>query len=259
MHKLKNFVKLGMFAYVLIITGTSYGMDWTDVHLDGNEESPNPAITFTKQDLANAKILFLAIQREITQLQTEAFELTHDDTSGCCPKKYLSSTLTNEQTNLLSHALNAVLQKSKTSLVTIKAYNDFTPLHLAAYYGDSNAIRVLLQTYNEKDRVTAVNVAIRDGLTPLHCAASKGDIPSIIALLHVDGTPLLKYTAHEDGSHGHSPVGKAKFWCKCKATHLLERAKNAYDFDGGNGGLRVFLQRYELNMNTTRSCCCILF
>ncbi|KAL2097686.1 hypothetical protein ACEWY4_006893 [Coilia grayii] len=71
--------------------------------------------------------------------------------------------------------------------VDFTARNGITPLHVASKRGNTNMIALLL------DRGAQIDAKTRDGLTPLHCAARSGHDPAVELLLE-RGAPILART-----------------------------------------------------------------
>ncbi|XP_031416361.1 ankyrin-2 isoform X2 [Clupea harengus] len=71
--------------------------------------------------------------------------------------------------------------------VDFTARNGITPLHVASKRGNTNMIALLL------DRGSQIDAKTRDGLTPLHCAARSGHDPAVELLLE-RGAPILART-----------------------------------------------------------------
>ncbi|XP_041963918.1 ankyrin-2 [Alosa sapidissima] len=71
--------------------------------------------------------------------------------------------------------------------VDFTARNGITPLHVASKRGNTNMIALLL------DRGGQIDAKTRDGLTPLHCAARSGHDPAVELLLE-RGAPILART-----------------------------------------------------------------
>ncbi|WP_444916872.1 ankyrin repeat domain-containing protein [Microbulbifer sp. JMSA003] len=86
-------------------------------------------------------------------------------------------------------------------------YGD-TPLHIASYRGDCEAITILIETGADID---AIGVS---GFTPLHCA-SQMDNPDAIRLLGRLGAKVIKDVG------GESPLELAQSLGNKKATNAL--------------------------------------
>uniref|UniRef100_A0AAY4EFH3 Uncharacterized protein n=1 Tax=Denticeps clupeoides TaxID=299321 RepID=A0AAY4EFH3_9TELE len=71
--------------------------------------------------------------------------------------------------------------------VDFTARNGITPLHVASKRGNTNMISLLL------DRGSQIDAKTRDGLTPLHCAARSGHDQAVEVLLE-RGAPILART-----------------------------------------------------------------
>ncbi|XP_072191135.1 ankyrin-2 isoform X9 [Excalfactoria chinensis] len=96
---------------------------------------------------------------------------------------------------LLQNDHNADVQSKM--MVNRTTESGFTPLHIAAHYGNVNVATLLL------NRGAAVDFTARDGLTPLHCAARSGH-DQVVELLLERGAPLLART-----KNGLSPLHMA--------------------------------------------------
>ncbi|RVE60131.1 hypothetical protein OJAV_G00177840 [Oryzias javanicus] len=91
----------------------------------------------------------------------------------------------------------ATLLLNRGAAVDFTARNGITPLHVASKRGNTNMVRLLL------DRGSLIDAKTRDGLTPLHCAARSGHETSVEVLLE-KGAPLLART-----KNGLSPLHMA--------------------------------------------------
>ncbi|XP_057188750.1 ankyrin-2 isoform X3 [Triplophysa rosa] len=81
----------------------------------------------------------------------------------------------------------ATLLLNRGAAVDFTARNGITPLHVASKRGNINMIALLL------DRGAQIDAKTRDGLTPLHCAARSGHDPAVEILLE-RGAPILART-----------------------------------------------------------------
>ncbi|XP_077061211.1 uncharacterized protein ank2a isoform X4 [Siphateles boraxobius] len=81
----------------------------------------------------------------------------------------------------------ATLLLNRGAAVDFTARNGITPLHVASKRGNTNMIDLLL------DRGSQIDAKTRDGLTPLHCAARSGHDPAVEILLE-KGAPILART-----------------------------------------------------------------
>uniref|UniRef100_A0AAZ3SP60 Ankyrin-2 n=1 Tax=Oncorhynchus tshawytscha TaxID=74940 RepID=A0AAZ3SP60_ONCTS len=81
----------------------------------------------------------------------------------------------------------ATLLLNRGAAVDFTARNGITPLHVASKRGNANMVRLLL------DRGSQIDAKTRDGLTPLHCAARSGHDPAVELLLE-RGAPMLART-----------------------------------------------------------------
>ncbi|XP_053110671.1 ankyrin-2 isoform X42 [Hemicordylus capensis] len=91
----------------------------------------------------------------------------------------------------------ATLLLNRGAVVDFTARNGITPLHVASKRGNTNMVKLLL------DRGGQIDAKTRDGLTPLHCAARSGH-DQVVELLLERGAPLLART-----KNGLSPVHMA--------------------------------------------------
>ncbi|XP_008433102.1 ankyrin-2b isoform X19 [Poecilia reticulata] len=91
----------------------------------------------------------------------------------------------------------ATLLLNRGAAVDFTARNGITPLHVASKRGNTNMVRLLL------DRCSQIDAKTRDGLTPLHCAARSGHETAVELLLE-RGAPLLART-----KNGLSPLHMA--------------------------------------------------
>ncbi|XP_058858951.1 ankyrin-2-like isoform X4 [Acipenser ruthenus] len=81
----------------------------------------------------------------------------------------------------------ATLLLNRGAAVDFTARNGIIPLHVASKRGNTNMVRLLL------DRGSQIDAKTRDGLTPLHCAARSGHDPAVELLLE-RGAPMLART-----------------------------------------------------------------
>ncbi|XP_063042465.1 uncharacterized protein LOC134436989 isoform X4 [Engraulis encrasicolus] len=91
----------------------------------------------------------------------------------------------------------ATLLLNRGAAVDFTARNGITPLHVASKRGNTNMVRLLL------DRGAQIDAKTRDGLTPLHCAARSGHDTAVELLLE-RGAPMLART-----KNGLSPLHMA--------------------------------------------------
>ncbi|XP_067324762.1 ankyrin-2 isoform X14 [Anolis sagrei] len=91
----------------------------------------------------------------------------------------------------------ATLLLNRGAVVDFTARNGITPLHVASKRGNTNMVKLLL------DRGGQIDAKTRDGLTPLHCAARSGHDQAVELLLE-RGAPLLART-----KNGLSPLHMA--------------------------------------------------
>ncbi|XP_046900938.1 ankyrin-3 isoform X4 [Hypomesus transpacificus] len=81
----------------------------------------------------------------------------------------------------------STLLLNRGAAVDFTARNGITPLHVASKRGNTNMVALLL------DRGAQIDAKTRDGLTPLHCAARSGHDPALELLLE-RGAPMLART-----------------------------------------------------------------
>ncbi|KAM3592619.1 uncharacterized protein V6R79_022325 [Siganus canaliculatus] len=91
----------------------------------------------------------------------------------------------------------ATLLLNRGAAVDFKARNDITPLHVASKRGNSNMVRLLLE------RGAKIDARTKDGLTPLHCGARSGH-EQVLEMLLDRGAPILSKT-----KNGLSPLHMA--------------------------------------------------
>nr|XP_026245485.1 ankyrin-2 isoform X6 [Urocitellus parryii] len=91
----------------------------------------------------------------------------------------------------------ATLLLNRGAAVDFTARNGITPLHVASKRGNTNMVKLLL------DRGGQIDAKTRDGLTPLHCGARSGH-DQVVELLLERGAPLLART-----KNGLSPLHMA--------------------------------------------------
>ncbi|XP_038648130.1 ankyrin-2b isoform X7 [Scyliorhinus canicula] len=91
----------------------------------------------------------------------------------------------------------ATLLLNRGAAVDFTARNGITPLHVASKRGNTNMVKLLL------DRGSQIDAKTRDGLTPLHCAARSGHDGAVEILLE-RGAPMLART-----KNGLSPLHMA--------------------------------------------------
>uniref|UniRef100_A0A8C2DUN4 Ankyrin 3 n=1 Tax=Cyprinus carpio TaxID=7962 RepID=A0A8C2DUN4_CYPCA len=91
----------------------------------------------------------------------------------------------------------ATLLLNRGAAVDFKARNDITPLHVASKRGNANMVRLLLE------RGARIDAKTKDGLTPLHCGARSGH-EQVVELLLDRGAPILSKT-----KNGLSPLHMA--------------------------------------------------
>ncbi|XP_070308416.1 ankyrin-2 isoform X15 [Odocoileus virginianus] len=91
----------------------------------------------------------------------------------------------------------ATLLLNRGAAVDFTARNGITPLHVASKRGNASMVKLLL------DRGAQIDAKTRDGLTPLHCAARSGH-DQVVELLLERGAPLLART-----KNGLSPLHMA--------------------------------------------------
>ncbi|XP_077062189.1 ankyrin 3b isoform X38 [Siphateles boraxobius] len=91
----------------------------------------------------------------------------------------------------------ATLLLNRGAAVDFKARNDITPLHVASKRGNANMVRLLLE------RGARIDARTKDGLTPLHCGARSGH-EQVVEMLLDRRAPILSKT-----KNGLSPLHMA--------------------------------------------------
>ncbi|XP_019720181.1 ankyrin-3-like isoform X22 [Hippocampus comes] len=91
----------------------------------------------------------------------------------------------------------ATLLLNRGAAVDFKARNDITPLHVASKRGNGNMVRLLVE------RGAKIDARTKDGLTPLHCGARSGH-EQVVEMLLSRGAPILSKT-----KNGLSPLHMA--------------------------------------------------
>ncbi|XP_069548976.1 ankyrin-3 isoform X7 [Brachyistius frenatus] len=91
----------------------------------------------------------------------------------------------------------ATLLLNRGAAVDFMARNDITPLHVASKRGNSNMVKLLL------DRGSKIDAKTKDGLTPLHCGARSGHA-QVVEIMLDRGAPILSKT-----KNGLSPLHMA--------------------------------------------------
>ncbi|XP_066881694.1 ankyrin-3 isoform X35 [Kogia breviceps] len=91
----------------------------------------------------------------------------------------------------------ATLLLNRAAAVGFTARNDITPLHVASKRGNANMVKLLL------DRGAKIDAKTRDGLTPLHCGARSGH-EQVVEMLLDRAAPILSKT-----KNGLSPLHMA--------------------------------------------------
>ncbi|XP_061083525.1 ankyrin-3-like isoform X4 [Conger conger] len=91
----------------------------------------------------------------------------------------------------------ATLLLNRGAAVDFTARNDITPLHVASKRGNGNMVKLLLE------RGAKIDAKTKDGLTPLHCGARSGH-EQVVEMLLDRGAPILSKT-----KNGLSPLHMA--------------------------------------------------
>ncbi|XP_029691377.1 ankyrin-3-like isoform X23 [Takifugu rubripes] len=105
----------------------------------------------------------------------------------------------------------ATLLLNRGAAVDFMARNDITPLHVASKRGNSNMVKLLL------DRGAKIDAKTKDGLTPLHCGARSGH-EQVVEILLDRGAPFLSKT-----KNGLSPLHMATQGDHLNCVQLLLR------------------------------------
>ncbi|XP_030883247.1 ankyrin-3 [Leptonychotes weddellii] len=98
----------------------------------------------------------------------------------------------------------ATLLLNRAAAVDFTARNDITPLHVASKRGNANMVKLLL------DRGAKIDAKTRDGLTPLHCGARSGH-EQVVEMLLDRAAPILSKTKRgETALHMAARSGQAE-------------------------------------------------
>ncbi|XP_077462009.1 uncharacterized protein ank2a isoform X5 [Stigmatopora argus] len=111
----------------------------------------------------------------------------------------------------------STLLLNRGAAVDFTARNGITPLHVASKRGNTNMVVLLL------DRGAQIDAKTRDGLTPLHCAARSGH-DSAVELLLEKGAPILART-----KNGLSPLHMSAQGDHVECVKLLVQDKAPVD------------------------------
>uniref|UniRef100_A0A673HD11 Ankyrin-3-like n=1 Tax=Sinocyclocheilus rhinocerous TaxID=307959 RepID=A0A673HD11_9TELE len=140
--------------------------------------------------------LHIAARKDDTK--SAALLLQNDHNADVESKVFLKSGFT--PLHIAAHYGNinvATLLLNRGAAVDFMARNDITPLHVAAKRGNGNMVKLLL------DRGAKIDAKTKDGLTPLHCGARSGH-EQVVEMLLDRGAPILSKT-----KNGLSPLHMA--------------------------------------------------
>ncbi|KAF7203966.1 transcript variant X36 [Nothobranchius furzeri] len=144
--------------------------------------------------------LHIAARKDDTKAAALLLQNDHnaDVESKVCPSCPSQSGFT--PLHIAAHYGNinvATLLLNRGAAVDFKARNDITPLHVASKRGNTNMVRLLLE------RGAKIDARTKDGLTPLHCGARSGH-EQVVEMLLNRGAPILSKT-----KNGLSPLHMA--------------------------------------------------
>ncbi|NXI06363.1 ANK2 protein, partial [Pachycephala philippinensis] len=166
------------------------------------QQGHNQAVAILLENDTKGKVrlpaLHIAARKDDTKSAALLLQNDHNadvQSKGCFP---LQSGFT--PLHIAAHYGNvnvATLLLNRGAAVDFTARNGITPLHVASKRGNTNMVKLLL------DRGGQIDAKTRDGLTPLHCAARSGH-DQVVELLLERGAPLLART-----KNGLSPLHMA--------------------------------------------------
>uniref|UniRef100_A0A8C9RNY9 Ankyrin 3 n=1 Tax=Scleropages formosus TaxID=113540 RepID=A0A8C9RNY9_SCLFO len=142
--------------------------------------------------------LHIAARKDDTKAAALLLQNDHNadvESKVCCPTPSGFTPL-----HIAAHYGNinvATLLLNRGAAVDFKARNDITPLHVASKRGNGNMVKLLL------DRGAKIDAKTKDGLTPLHCGARSGH-EQVVEMLLDRGAPILSKT-----KNGLSPLHMA--------------------------------------------------
>ncbi|NWS56268.1 ANK2 protein, partial [Chunga burmeisteri] len=171
------------------------------------QQGHNQAVAILLENDTKGKVrlpaLHIAARKDDTKsaallLQNDHNADVQSKVTWCCPGGNRVSGFT--PLHIAAHYGNvnvATLLLNRGAAVDFTARNGITPLHVASKRGNTNMVKLLL------DRGGQIDAKTRDGLTPLHCAARSGH-DQVVELLLERGAPLLART-----KNGLSPLHMA--------------------------------------------------
>ncbi|NWU52452.1 ANK2 protein, partial [Dromas ardeola] len=171
------------------------------------QQGHNQAVAILLENDTKGKVrlpaLHIAARKDDTKsaallLQNDHNADVQSKVTRCCRKGNRVSGFT--PLHIAAHYGNvnvATLLLNRGAAVDFTARNGITPLHVASKRGNTNMVKLLL------DRGGQIDAKTRDGLTPLHCAARSGH-DQVVELLLERGAPLLART-----KNGLSPLHMA--------------------------------------------------
>ncbi|NXP46307.1 ANK2 protein, partial [Heliornis fulica] len=170
------------------------------------QQGHNQAVAILLENDTKGKVrlpaLHIAARKDDTKsaallLQNDHNADVQSKVTRCCPRRNRSGFT---PLHIAAHYGNvnvATLLLNRGAAVDFTARNGITPLHVASKRGNTNMVKLLL------DRGGQIDAKTRDGLTPLHCAARSGH-DQVVELLLERGAPLLART-----KNGLSPLHMA--------------------------------------------------
>ncbi|XP_013922142.1 PREDICTED: ankyrin-3-like [Thamnophis sirtalis] len=98
----------------------------------------------------------------------------------------------------------ATLLLNRGAAVDFTARNDITPLHVASKRGNTNMVKLLL------DRGAKIDAKTRSGLTPIHVAAFMGHVNIVSQLMHHGASPNSTNVRGETALHMAARAGQSE-------------------------------------------------
>ncbi|XP_042616842.1 ankyrin-2-like isoform X7 [Cyprinus carpio] len=185
-------------------TGTEDGFTPLAIAL---QQGHNQVVSILLENDTKGKVrlpaLHIAARKDDTK--SAALLLQNDHNADVQSKMMVNRTTENGKSgftplHIAAHYGNgnvATLLLNRGAAVDFTARNGITPLHVASKRGNTNMVHLLL------DRGGQIDAKTRDGLTPLHCAARSGHDTAVELLLE-RGAPMLART-----KNGLSPLHMA--------------------------------------------------
>uniref|UniRef100_A0A8C4P0E1 Ankyrin 2a, neuronal n=1 Tax=Dicentrarchus labrax TaxID=13489 RepID=A0A8C4P0E1_DICLA len=158
------------------------------------QQGHNPVVSLLLEHDTKGKVrlpaLHIAARKDDTK--SAALLLQNDHNADVQSKMMVNRTTESGFTplHIAAHYGNvnvSTLLLNRGAAVDFTARNGITPLHVASKRGNTNMVALLL------DRGGQIDAKTRDGLTPLHCAARSGHDPAVEILLE-RGAPILART-----------------------------------------------------------------